>query len=254
MKYILYNGEVNLDFNENTHIYSISGKAISGVTGVLGIIAKPGLLYWAVGEAIAYLQRNILPGCSLDEIQLNGFFSDAKIAHRRTSEDAALMGTLAHQWAEDWIAGRDPLMPVNRQVRSSVEQFLKWVERDQVEFLHSEKLVYSKKRNYAGTFDFICKIDGKTYIGDLKTSSAVYDEYFLQVAAYQQAYLEEFPKDQIDGAIIVRIGKKDDLQVKFSDEYGKNVAAFNAAIILHRRMQELKNESKHSSQQKGKGD
>lgn len=240
MTHKLYNDTVALEFDEKTHIYSLDGKRIDGVTSALSIIAKPALVYWAVGEAVKVLERSIKPGVSYDEIQLKNLLGNAKGSHRRVSDEAATMGSMIHQWIEDYISGKNPPMPVNNKIKSSVEQFLKWVGEYQVKFLKSENLVYSKVGNYAGTFDFIAEIGGKKYIGDFKSSSGIWDEYWLQVAAYQQAYLEEFPTETIDGAMIVRLGKNNQLEVKTSEDYTKNVIAFNHALELYRRMMEFK--------------
>ena len=65
----------------------------------------------------------------------------------------------------------------------------------------------------------------------------------MQVAAYQQAYQEEFPTSIIDGGVIVRIGKDATLEVKEFNDYEKNIQAFNGAIELYKRLQELKDEA-----------
>lgn len=247
MRYSLYNDTIKLDFNEKTHVYSVDGTRVDGTTAILGIIAKPALVYWAVSSCINYLKDLIIPGERYDEIHLKNYFKDAGSAHRRISDDAADLGTMIHTWAADWIDGKKPKMPINPQFKSSVDQFLKWVKRDQVKFIHSEHLVYSRRLKYAGTFDFLCEIDGKTYLGDFKSSSAIYDEYFLQIAGYQQAYLEEYPDFKIDGGVIVRLGKDNKLEVKYTKDYTKDVKAFNAAIVLCRRMAELKGGNKNKS-------
>ena len=46
--------------------------------------------------------------------------------------------------------------------------------------------VFSEKYGYAGTIDYVCTIDGKTYIVDFKTSKQVWPEYELQVSAYKK--------------------------------------------------------------------
>lgn len=243
-KYLLYDGTVELLFDEATHSYSVDATRVDGVTGVLSVISKPALIYWAVGECLKHVEANLPLGIALDEITKSNLLKEARYAHKRTSDQAAEIGSFVHQWAEDWIAGRNPEMPVNPKIKSSVTQFIKWTSNNDIKFIHSEKLVYSKKHKYAGTFDFICEIGGKRYIGDFKSSSAIYEEYWLQVAAYQQAYLEEFPEEKIDGAIIVRLGKDNTLEVVISFNYDSNVEGFNHALGLYRSVRGLKNEKK----------
>ena len=86
--------------------------------------------------------------------------------------------------------------------------------------------------------DFYCQIGDKRFAGDTKTSSGIYDEMWFQTSAYQQAYQEETGV-RIDGQIIVRVGKDGSLEVKENYEYEKNIVAFNGALLLYRRIQEL---------------
>jgi len=42
--YPLYDGRVNLTFDEEKHLYSIDGRPVPGVTSVIQTIAKPALI------------------------------------------------------------------------------------------------------------------------------------------------------------------------------------------------------------------
>ena len=41
-------------FDEKRHRYYLDGKAMTGCTTVLGVIAKPALIQWAADKAAAY--------------------------------------------------------------------------------------------------------------------------------------------------------------------------------------------------------
>lgn len=239
MEYKLYNGDITLHFDEKKHLYTVGPQKVDGVTSILGIIAKPALMYWAVNQAIDHLDRNIRPGVEYDEIQLQKLLEEAKYAHRKRSSEASNIGKIVHTWCENWIAGKKPKLPIHVKARNACEQFLKWVEKNDIEFLHSERVVYSREGNYAGTTDFIMKTNDRIYLGDFKTSNAIYDEYFFQTAAYQQAYLEEFPDEQIEGNIVVRLSKTGDFEIRENYDYLGNVEAFNAALTLFRRVNKL---------------
>lgn len=238
----LYNDKITLHFDEEKHLYTVGGKVVDGTTGVLSVIAKPALIGWAVKVAIESLERTLEPGISYDELQLKAMLESAKGAHRKRSGTAADMGHMVHEWIAKHIAGENPKPLVNKECLNAVNKFLEWEREHKVEFLESEKVLYSSKYNYAGTMDFLAKVDGKVMIGDFKTSSGIWDEYWLQVAAYQQAYQEEFPEVKIDGALIVRIGKDATLEVKERAEgaYELDRDAFNAALVLYRRLRQLK--------------
>ena len=108
------------------------------------------------------------------------------------------------------------------------------VNKNKVKFLESEKVMYDADRFIAGTADFTCEIDGKKYVGDLKTGSGVYYEAFLQCAAYR-SMLGEF-----DGSLIVHLPKKGELKTHFRYDYETDLNAFNAALTIYRAQQTWK--------------
>ncbi len=252
----LYNGTVELEFNEDTHSYLIDGKKIVGTTSVLGCLHKPAITPWAVKVTVAHIESVLRSGIIYDEIEIKNMLEDAKGAYRRHSTNAMDVGTMVHEWIASHVAGTTPPMPVNQLAQNAIGAFLRWEKDHKVKFLESERLLYSKKHNYAGTLDFIAKVDGKIKIGDFKTSTGIYDEMWFQVAAYLQAYLEEFPSKEVVGGIIVRIGKdgaleigerktKDGVVLENGDyiaDVKKNAAVFNAALTIYRRLNELKDE------------
>ncbi len=205
----LYGGKVRLLFDTLKHKYMVNGETIPGATSVLSILNKPALMYWSANCASDYWLDGVKPGKALDELEINALYEGAKKAHTQKKNDSATLGSFVHKFVEQHIKGENPEMPVNDQMRGSAKRFMSWVARHKVKFLSSEQPVFSKKYKYAGTADFICQIDGKLWLGDLKTSNALYPEYFAQVASYLVARVEEFPRERYHGAIIVRVGKDD---------------------------------------------
>ena len=204
-----YNNTIDVVYESFKHQYSVDGEVIPVVTSILDVLSKPALMYWAANMAADYWKENIAPGKSYDELQLDAIWQRSKKAHTQKKTDSATLGSFVHKWVEDYINGKDPGVPVNEQMRGATERWLAWVKKHDVKFLLSEQLVYSKKHRYAGTTDFICKIDGEMWLGDIKTSSAVYDTYIAQAASYLNARVEEYPKEKYVGVVIVRVGKED---------------------------------------------
>ena len=213
-----------IKFNEKAHRYTLDGKPLTGVTTILGVIAKPALIQWSANMAVDYLIAN------------PGDYKGARKAYAIKRDAAADIGTIAHKWIEDWINGEKP--KENPEVSHMTDNFVEWATDNEVEFLASEKIVYSKKHWFAGTLDFLCKIKGKTYLGDIKTSSGIYDEYFFQTSAYQLA-LQEHEDIKIDGHVIVNCKKDGGFNKKFSFDYDKNIKAFLGALDIYRRKGEL---------------
>ena len=237
----LYNKQIKLTFEEIKHTYFYEGKKVPSVTSILSIVNKPALINWAANMAADYFKGQIEPGKSYDEIQLNTIWKDAKSAHYKKKVETGDIGTFVHQWVEDYIKGKNPPPPVNDDLKASTERFMKWQKDEKVKFLSSEQVIYSKINNYCGTLDFICKINGKLYLGDLKTSSGIYKtEHGMQVSAYRMAREEEFTNEKYTGGAIIRIGRDGAFEVwKFEDDAIFR-EGFLAALKLYNTVEEMK--------------
>lgn len=244
-QYNLYNGKVALLFDSEKHIYTVNGKKVEGTTGVLSVVSKPALMYWAVNMALAYIGKKIKAGKSYDEIQLKKILEGAKIAHKVKKEDAGDIGTLVHEAIESYILTGKEEPPVHEKAKVCYNNFVNWAKENKVKFLETERKIYSKEYQYAGTMDFACVIGDKTFVGDIKTSNAIYNEYWFQTSAYQQAYTEE-TGTKIDGQIIVRVSRNGDFEIQENYDYEENIQAFNGALVLYRRIQQLKDAENES--------
>jgi hypothetical protein len=68
----------------------------------------------------------------------------------------------------------------------AILSFVAWRTAVKPVTIAADVTVFSEKYGYAGTIDYICKIDGQVYIVDFKTSADVWSEYELQVSAYKK--------------------------------------------------------------------
>lgn len=239
----LYDNQLELLFDSFKHQYTLEGRVVPSVTQALSIIHKPALISWAANMAVDHISEQIDPGKVYDEIQLQTIFDAARKAHWQKKTDAANVGSFIHDWISKYIKGENPGVPVNDELRVAVTKFLGWVKENEVQFLASEQQVLSRKYGYTGTLDFICWYHKKLYIGDLKTSKAIYPEYFIQTAAYRQARSEEFPEENYEGQLILRIGKEGGFELaRVADEptYRKMLITFIAALKLYENMNILK--------------
>lgn len=216
--YNLYNGDVQLEYYPDTHTYKVNDKIVYGVSSIVSIIDKPALMYWAVNQCIDNLKEIWEAGKIYDEIEINNILETAKNVHTAKKDKSITIGTFVHQWIEKYInykLGKNecPKIPVNKEIVNSVKAFLKWEKENKVKWLESEKKIYSKKYEYAGTLDAEAIVNNELSIIDFKTSQGIYDEYLLQVSAYLYAREEETKKDY-KNIYIVRIGKNGDLETK----------------------------------------
>ncbi len=77
-------------------------------------------------------------------------------------------------------------------VQPSLLAFSEWQKEYRVKIIdpqaHVEKRVYDMDQAYAGTIDMVAEVQGTMGVVDLKTGNGMQDEYFLQTAAYLNAY------------------------------------------------------------------
>jgi len=250
----LYGGKVEITFDGFRHRYTIfdeenclDGEVAVGVTTALKVINKPKLIGWAVGCAIDCFKEQVMPGTSYDELQLQAILNSARSAHYNKKVEAGDLGTMLHKWIESYATGENPDVPVNPTLKKSVENFLAWREKYKIEFVMNEAFVYSRKFHYAGTLDFVCRINGHLFIGDIKTSSGVYAEQMIQTAAYRMAREEEYPAEKYKGQLIIRIGKDGSFDFVVLEDgpwYPKMKKAFVCAMTLSTLLDDIQNNYK----------
>jgi len=246
------------------HIYSFpsDGKIITGATTILKKIANPNLIPWAANTSVNHILFKAKFDAAKDFYEVPGSVLDeARTAHEVFRDKAGDIGTIAHEAIEYWMITNhlpDQLTKEYQEeqrenhkkyeklkkedkmmVDHMVENFINWAKDNKVEFLQSENIVFSEKDWYAGTLDFLCKIDGKTYLGDIKTSSGIYDTMWAQCAAYAYA-LRECEDIKVDKMVIVNIKKNGSIQVKCSDDFEGFMSMFRGALLIHRQKNKIK--------------
>ncbi len=241
--YSLYNGKVNLVFDDKSHTYKVNNKVIYGVTSITNVIGKPGLIYWAANMGAEAFLANIKAGVALDEVQIKQLADIIKTAHSQKKESAADLGGMIHDWIEQFLrAGitKKPLpkKPINLEMKNAVDAFLNWTKKNKVKFTETERKVYSAKYKYAGTCDGIATVNGKPTIIDFKTGNKVYPEMFLQTVAYQAALEEEIGK-KFSHNLILRLSKEDKqkgisaFEVLETEDHRENFKTFLAAKQIY---------------------
>jgi hypothetical protein len=243
-RFLLYDGAVSLEFDRAKHAYFEGGERLDSVTGILGVLAKPALVPWAVGQTCAHIAGKLGAVTKLDELQIRRILAEARLAHIAERDAAADIGTIVHLFAEQWIRGFDPALPADPEARNGANAFLSWVKNNRVEWIYSERPIFSRRYRYAGTMDLEAIIEGRRSIGDFKTSSGIFAEMRFQTAAYEMARREEEGIDYGPRWILrfdteTGIFEAKPLPVEDLD---KDFAAFLGAQTARRRLRELKNE------------
>lgn len=235
------------EFRESDHKYFLDGKPMSGCTTVLDVIAKPALIQWAANQAVLFLEGWLMGLDSVPwEDEVKDMCKKAKTAYAQKRDKAGEAGTDVHAEIEQLINrmmetndGYFPEVLIHKDMQ--VQHFADWAYKNNVKFLESEKKVYSRKYNVAGTLDFKCEINGRIFVGDIKTSSNIYNRIpFAQCAAYQMMEKEMDGHSDVKGRVIINLKKtgifKESSDVYYSYSYMKDLGLFMAALNIYRNL------------------
>lgn len=202
-------------FSEDDHVHKLNGKPLNGVTTVLhDTIAKPALVPWAVKCCADWIKEHCFGKPTDDELKL------AKRASSEVSKSAAVWGTRVHHACEEWA--KSGKFPSDNDILQSVVNFAQFINDNGFKILDTERNVWSKEMWIGGILDLILIREGKVYIADIKTSSGIYDDQFIQMGAYSKCltelgFLKDYGVDNLTGAIIINL-KKDSTMANCSSE------------------------------------
>jgi len=243
---------VELVFDPSIHEYTLStsGEVIPSATQILGVIAKPALVYWAASETAKHFRESAVeltklnkemdvtnPMYTFGDQGIDAAMFRAMNAHKHITSEAADTGSNVHNFIEAYLAGEGGQMPASLQGQSACKAFLKWYEdHPNVNILASEMKVYHPELKYAGTVDAVAEIDGDLYVIDFKTSSKVYPEHHIQCAAYAKA-IELMWGEEVHHTMILRLDKRSEkYHTSIKSEIEKDFLAFRAAMVLNHRL------------------
>jgi hypothetical protein len=240
----LYDGAVELTFDPVKHKYFANGELVQGVTTLLKVINKPALVGWSAKMAGEYVLANLRPGVPLNDVEIKQLAEGAKSAHRVRTEKAADVGSLAHQWCEDYVKGLKPATPVHEDLRAITDAFLRFLDEYDIEPIRAERKLYSRNLKAAGTTDLIAMFQGGLAILDYKTSaSGIWNEAFIQLGAYSTMYAEETGQ-QADVHVVVNVNKKGELNVGICEKVARSEEAFFHAVELNRALAAVERDRK----------
>lgn len=194
--------EEPVEFFAESYYYLINGEKYYRITQVKSVLAQQGLINWFKYK--------------------DGKEIDKYLKIRQN------FGTKNHKLFELKLNG-NKINPDNyeEEVKENLLHFDDICEKCNIIPESTEQHLWSKKYNIAGTTDIICKyksceeflptegrgknkkhVEGKfkkssRLIGDWKTSPSIYEDYWLQLAAYLFMF-EELTGEKINGAFIAQ--------------------------------------------------
>ncbi len=159
--------------------YIVNGVTYPSVTEVLGDQPKPWLDKWRQKWGKRAEQKTIA---------------------------AVNIGIAFHKLAESRALCEPIELPSNFRLLHMLVNFDKWLKKTQFLARETELHVASDLYKYHGTFDAVGYMNKGIVICDWKTSSGIYPDMKLQLAAYAQAYFEQ-TNVKITRGIIVQVSK-----------------------------------------------
>lgn len=159
--------------------YYINGKEYVSVTKVIqDVLAKPALLYWYGREATRIALKN--PELNEKEVMS---------ALQQIVSQAGDRGHKVHDYAVLLSEG-SPLNCIPEDLAGYVSALAKWFFTIKPIAISSEMEVVSEELQTAGRLDYICKINGETWLIDYKSGKEIYKESGIQLAFYKHALHE----------------------------------------------------------------
>lgn len=203
-------------------IYKLEdGTIVPGVTTVLGVLNKPALVKWA------------------NNLGLKGIDSS------RYVDEKAAIGTLAHQMIADYLRGEKTDTSENSkieidQAENAVLSFLEWEKAHSIKAILVEQQLVSERYRFGGTVDCVAQLNGGLCLLDFKTSSGIFPEMMIQVAAYRQLLTEA--GHEIAHASILRVGRTEDegFEERRVNELDKRWQIFLHALAIYQLQKEVR--------------
>lgn len=197
---------------------------LPGVTTVLNALDKPGVLQWSVDQVAAYAALNADLLLTKTEEQAFGMLRfyhnrvkesdfddpmvDLRNAHTGVLHDLSQLGTLVHEWIEadlnDWL---EPEI-VRAEQEEMIVAYLEWKQDQDIVVHATEATLFGD--GYAGTADAFLTVNGTPMIVDTKTSRAVRETHYAQLAALGECkfWAREVPEGT-EGAVGFKPRKAD---------------------------------------------
>lgn len=179
-----------------------ANKRVPGTTTIIGRFKDSGgLLQWAFKQGQAAERGEI-----------------SSLYDKR--DQAADIGTMAHAMVEYHINFPErerAIEDVKRQFNPTDEDlkkaakafdaYLMWQSMTKLKIVDQEMQLVSEEYQFGGCPDAIGEINGELCLLDWKTSTGVYPDYMIQLAAYNQLWIENNPDRPLKGFHLCRFAK-----------------------------------------------
>jgi hypothetical protein len=131
----------------------------------------------------------------------------------------ANVGTVVHDMADLVLAGKleDEILAFARaalpdpvdfnRAQAGFRAYQEWATAFRVRVVDRELSLVSEKYKYGGTLDRVAVVGNALALLEFKTSSGIYADHLIQMAAYKPLYEERFPGRKITEFHLIRLPK-----------------------------------------------
>lgn len=192
--------------------YEIDGERFWSVTTILDALPKPALRYWAPKVVAEWVAANVDAIVPLIRSDPAAAIDTMKNAPWRRTGAKADIGSIVHEVIQAHAMG-NPLPAWPEEAEAYLHHFVRFLHDFDPVIEMAEATILNDTYRYAGTLDAIIAIRsaGQTLrlIMDTKTSSGVYPEAALQLAAYRAGELVVMPDGskvqmpEVDGGAVL---------------------------------------------------
>ena len=196
-------------FYPKSHRYKIDGEWVKSVTSVVNQLNKgDSLNLWYGKKAVeAVVEMFKLWDTVTDQDILQRYDAGSKARDEKADFGNRVHEAVSH-YIREVIKGNhedaDKILNCasdeDKHVSNAITSFRMWEDSFEPEYMNEELVtLYSDEGIiagvgdntspllYVGTLDIKCKINGETYIVDMKTSKHIYESHKIQVCAYGKA-------------------------------------------------------------------
>ena len=193
--------------NYSSRHYEIDGLELPSVTTVLGKAwPKPALNMWYAKRGREsmkeYLSQYI--GKPVSHGLLDSAVDEARIAPNRERDEAATIGSRAHNLVHEELMGEGIVVPPDLKI--VMDAWTRWKKSQNLLPIESEVAVFNGQ--YAGTIDGLFRSpDGRYVLLEIKTSKGLYQDHFVQACAYAKILKDNMLMGEDIDVQIIRLGK-----------------------------------------------
>lgn len=187
--WLLDTANKRITFLDSRFYFDEHGTPVPSVTTVLECYPKGAEFY-------AWLKKH---GENADEIR----------------DEAGRKGSVVHHLTERYeygeevtLFGQGEKLDFSMMEWAMFERYVEFRKRYDIEVHSIEKTLVSSELGLGGTLDRDWTINGKRYLTDIKTSGNIWDEYWLQLTAYERMVGMELGHNPYDGVAILWLNAK----------------------------------------------